>query len=304
MNVQNFIDTLNLEDIKPSLISPIIASPSSFYRQFKLQKKRGGFREINAPYPFLDFIQKKIYHFLDERFAPHEAVFAYTHGKNAILHAEKHVKSDVLLVLDISDFFGNITNSKIFNSLINMGINASTASVITSLCCLNNRIPQGSSTSPILSNIIFHSIDNRLNALALKFNLIYSRYADDLAFSGNHIPKNFKKYVCGILSENGFSINKDKTKIKMKNSKKILTGVSITNGTMKCPRKFKRELRKDIFILEKNINDLSAITPLDPLIYERILGKINYLLQIEPNNGFFQNKKLEISRHHLKFLGR
>lgn len=302
MSIDKFIDELNLDVAHSALLASILASQSSYYRQFHLRKKRGGFRIINVPYPSLDILQKKIYLYLKERFKPSESVYAYVPGKNAIENAKQHVTSKELLTLDIIDFFGSITSKRILAGLINIGINSSIASIIASLCCLNDRIPQGSSASPILSNIIFYPIDKRLNLLAIKFNLVYSRYADDLFFSGETIPNKFKSYVHEILKDYNFAINEEKTKLKKKNSKKIITGVSITNGIMKCPKKFKRELRKDIFILEKNTSSLSIIKPLDPLIYERTLGKINYLLQIEPSNLFYKKKKEIISKYHQKFL--
>lgn len=302
MSIERFIDELNLDVAQTTLVASILASRSSYYRQFQLRKKRGGFRIINVPYPSLDTLQKKIHLYLNNRFEPYAQAYAYVHGKNAIRHAEQHVNSKELLTLDIIDFFGSITSKRVLTGLTNLGINSSIASIITSLCCLNDKIPQGSSASPILSNIIFCPIDKRLHSLAIKFNLVYSRYADDLVFSGETIPNKLKSYVREILKDYDFIINEEKTKLKQQNSKKIITGVSITNGVMKCPKKFKRELRKDIFILEKNITNLSTIKPLDPLIYERTLGKINYLLQIEPNNEFYKKKKEMISRCHQKFL--
>lgn len=302
MSIKDFIDELNLDIVHSTLIASIMASPESYYRQFHLQKRRGGIRDISVPYPSLDFFQKKIYLNLSKRFQAYQSVFAYVHGKNAIDHARQHVNSKELLALDITDFFGSIKSKRVFTGLINIGVNTSIASVMSSLCCLNDRIPQGSSTSPILSNIVFQPIDKRLHSLALKFNLIYSRYADDLVFSGENIPFKFKGYVCDVLNDYEFILNERKTKLKKENSKKIITGVSITNGTMKCPKKFKRELRKDIFILEKNINNLSNIKPIEPLIYEKILGKINYLLQIEPDNLYFKNKKDSLSSYHQGFL--
>lgn len=302
MSIEKFIDELNLDVAQSTLVASILASQASYYRQFQLRKKRGGVRIINVPYPSLDALQKKIHLYLNKRFEPSEPVYAYVRGKNAIEHAKQHINSKELLTLDIIDFFGCITSKRVLTGLINIGINSAIASIITSLCCLHDKIPQGSSASPVLSNIIFHPIDKRLHSLAIKFNLVYSRYADDLVFSGEIIPNKFKNYVREILMDYHFIINEEKTKLKKQNSKKIITGVSITNGIMKCPKKFKRELRKDIFILEKNVTNLSIIRPLDPLIYERTLGKINYLLQIEPNNEFYKRKKETISKYHQKFL--
>lgn len=303
-NIEVLIKTLEINNIPPSIIAAMINSPASFYRKFSMPKRRGGIREINAPYPSLAIIQKKIYSFLKANFINHDAAFAFIAGKNAILHAEKHVDSVELLTIDISNFFSTINKKQLYDCLLKLNIDSSLCSYISSLCCLEDVLPQGAPSSPILSNIVFYKVDCRLNSLAKKLNIKYSRYADDLVFSGEKISPKLIDYVTNILNNSGYEVNTKKTSLKRRSSKKIITGISISSGTLKAPKNFKRQLRNQIHILEKNHNNISNIKPLDPLIYERILGKINYVLQIEPDNKFYINKKITLSEYHQQFLGR
>ena len=302
IKIDDLLEWLHIKDVPSSIVASMIATPASFYRSFSIKKRRGGERIINSPFASLDFIQKKIYQSLyhDERF--HHSAYAFVKGKNAILHAKEHISSSELLTLDIEDFFGTITQKKVIQALDVIGFSSAASFYISSLCCLENKLPQGASTSPLLSNIIFTPVDIRLSALARHFGVTYSRYADDLAFSGEKIPFKLYSYISEILASSGFSINNEKTNFKKYNSKKIITGVSISSGSLKAPKKYKRELRKKIFLIEKNIDNLSKIHPLDPLIFERTIGQINYVLQIEPDNEYYLSKKKTLSKYHQGFI--
>jgi RNA-directed DNA polymerase len=286
-----------------SVLSRIIASPSSFYREFKILKKSGGTRTISSPYPSLAIIQSNILNNLFFSFEPNSSAYAYVKGKSAIDHARIHVNGRELLKLDIKDFFPSISRQMVFEALQRNGAKADVCFYISLICILNNGLPQGACTSPALSNLVFSPIDVRLTGLANFFGLKYSRYADDLAFSGGVIPRDLASLVGEILLEYGFHLNHKKTQLKLAGRKKIVTGVSISSGRVRAPKSFKRKLRAQIYELEKNIGSLARLPDFDPLIYERLIGRINYLLQIEPENKYAKLKKVYLSKCHQDFLG-
>ena len=237
-----------------SVLSRIIASPSSFYREFKIPKKSGGTRTISSPYPSLAIIQSNILNNLFLPFEANSSAYAYVKGKNAIDHARIHVNGRELLKLDIKDFFPSISRQMVFEALQRNGAKADVCFYTSLICILDNGLPQGACTSPALSNLVFSPIDVRLTGLANFFGLKYSRYADDLAFSGEFIPRDLAS-------------------------------------------------RAQIYELEKNIGSLARLPDFDPLIYERLIGRINYLLQIEPENNYAKLKKAYLSKCHQDFLG-
>ena len=140
--------------------------------------------------------------------------------------------------------------------------------------------------------------------MAFFLTIVYSRYADDLAFSGAYIPRPFVRTVERIISSKRFVLNPGKTRFKIAGAKKILTGVSISTGVVKAPNTFKRGLRAQIYALETNIDNLTALPTLDPFVFERVLGKLNYLLQVEPDNRYAAEKKRLLSTSHQNFLCR
>lgn len=302
-NIYSFIKHLDLAEDTTNvlLISSMIHSQNSYYRSFSIPKRKGGERDIDSPYPSLQHVQKLI---LDKQLSSipcFQHSYAFTKNKNAIEHARFHLGSTELLTMDIQDYFPSITKDQVFKALIENNIAPQYASFIASLSTLDNKLPQGACTSPLLSNIVFKPIDVRLNNLAKKLSLKYSRYADDLAFSGDVIPRNLISIVSKILVSYGFEVNGSKCKLKVAGAKKIITGVSISGNDLKVPKKFKRELRAKIYELEKNKEHVFLMPNFDPMIYEKVLGKLNYWLQVEPNCAYALEKRTLLIKNYKEF---
>lgn len=274
-----------------SIFNKMISEPSAFYREFKIPKRKGGIRTITAPYPTLSYIQKLISEHYLIKVNPSEHAFAYVKGRSVVDHARVHLNSTELLTVDIKSFFDSIRQQTIFEIYQSLGLSYSEAAYLTRISTLNGGLPQGACTSPILSNIAFYPLDVRLNNLAEKLGLKYSRYADDLAFSGTVVPKNLHRTIDSIIKSYDFELNQSKTKYKLEKSKKIITGVSISSGVLKAPKSFKRALRAEVYKLEKYKDNLSDMDGFEPLIYEKTIGKLNFVLQVEPNNLYAQEKR-------------
>lgn len=302
-NLYKLLELLNVKNTSNNIdvFAKIVNSTSSFYREFSIPKRNGGERLISSPYPTLSYIQKLIL----DKFLNHLEVspkaFAYVKNKNAIMHAKYHCKSNELLTLDITNFFPSITRQHIFNIFSSIGLTDSHSNYLSLLCTLDNKLPQGACTSPILSNIVFLPVDRRLDKLAASYGLVYSRYADDLAFSGHKVSKSIIGLIKAILGDYGFEVNENKTKLKLDGYKKILTGVSISNKEVKAPKKFKRQLRAEIYELENFKDNLFEMSNFTPVIYEKTLGKLNYLLQVEPENKYALTKLNLLLLHYREF---
>lgn len=298
MNKESLFELLEIDDALIRSVNVISHSPENFYRKFHIPKRKGGTREINAPYPSLLTLQRIILDKIQPYLKIHESCFSYRKNVSFIDNAAHHLGSKEILSLDIEDFFGNISRQKVFNILSLSGFNNRLSNEITYLVTYQDSLPQGAPTSPLISNAIFYKIDERLSKLSKKLNLKYSRYADDITFSGEKIPSNLPKYIGAILLQHGFSLNKGKTTLKNEMAKKIITGVSITSGKLMVPRAFKRKLRADIHRFEKNNYVISS--PFDPMLYERLIGKLNFILQIEPENNYAIEKVKTILKQYKK----
>lgn len=149
-------------------------------------------------------------------------------------------------------------------------------------------LPQGGSTSPSISNIITKRLDGRLEGVARSYGLSYTRYADDLCFSGRYIPHAYVDIIERIIKEEGFFLNKTKTRLMIGNCRKIVTGISVSSNEPKVPKKYKREIRKEIHYLELYgaENVIKHQKRPDPLYLERLMGRLNFWNMVEPGNSF------------------
>ena len=133
----------------------------------------------------------------------------YGHKQNALYHSNTLYG----LALDLKDFFPSITASKVYTIFSSLGYNNFAATILTNLCTLDGKLPQGSACSPALSNIICITLDKRLIGLCEKRGIRYSRYADDMYFSCDDkalLLKNFP-IITKIIEDEDFNINEKKT---------------------------------------------------------------------------------------------
>jgi hypothetical protein len=131
-------------------------------------------------------------------------------------------------------------------------------------------------------------LDKRLNGLAKKYNLNYTRYSDDITFSGEHIQKNLIEIVEEIIRNEGFSINKKKTRLYIQQGKRIITGISVSEATPKIPREKKRLIKQEVYELLK-VNDIKTIINTinkDVFFLESLKGKLHFWCHVEKDALF------------------
>ena len=259
-------DLADILGVKPYVMSYALykLDAKAKYTQFKLPKKRGGFRIISAPTPSLRNIQRKLAVLLSEILTELETQRAkdqclLSHGFKAgysiITNASFHRNKRFVFNLDLRDFFPSINFGRIrgfFTKDRNFALHPNVATVIAQIACHSNELPQGSPCSPVLSNLIAHMMDIKLNKLAKKHRCSYTRYADDLSFSTNekHFPDSIARLVRGSedkwvpgydlvaqIWRSGFSVNEYKTRMQWRDSRQEVTGL-IVNKKINVRREY------------------------------------------------------------------
>lgn len=283
----------------------VVNSPENHYRSFKIKKRNGGSREILAPYPALLEMQYWIYNNILKKIP----VSQYSHGfvckKSIKTNAKLHVGQKELLKLDLKDFFPSINFNRIVYVFKSLGYTNKVAFYLASICSYKGSLPQGAPTSPYLSNIIAKRLDKRLVGLSKCYNLRYTRYADDLTFSGDSIPVRLLEYINGIVHSEGFVINTDKTRLYKKGGKRIVTGISVNGKELKIPKEYKRNLKQELyFIIKYGYESHIKKKKIRKSNYlESLIGKVNFWLYVEPSNIYALNarsKLLEIYKDSIK----
>lgn len=270
-------------------LTTVVNSASDFYRRFEIPKRAGGSRIITAPYPSLKYMQKWIYDNILANRKVHFCANGFVHDHSILTNAQTHENCKMLLKMDISDFFGSIPQNYIINYFHKeLGYNLNVSWILSSICCLNGSLPQGAPTSPTLSNLISMSLDRRLYRLAKWFGLKYTRYADDLAFSGYDIPITFIRYVDGVVKGCGLEINQSKTRLYGDGGSKIIAGISLATGRPRVPREYRHKLRHELYYVKRYglVGHMKHNKIRRANYPESLLGKINFWLYIEPDNLF------------------
>ena len=229
------------------------------YTSFRLSKKRGGTRIIHAPATNLKIIQRSIGFELAKLRIFSSCVNGFVSGRDIKTNASRHVGQRFLLNIDLENFFGSINFGRIYGLLSKRPyrIHPTIAAAIAKACTLNNELPQGAPSSPVLTNLICAKMDAELSRLARQHHCIYSRYADDLTFSTNRSfmplavirPNPDGAAICEIsqalrtiVENNGFRINEGKSRLAERTRRQEVTGL-IVNRRVNVKRRLIREVR-------------------------------------------------------------
>ncbi|MEQ8780466.1 MAG: hypothetical protein RIE06_12455 [Roseibium album] len=137
---------------------------------------------------------------------------------------------------------------------------------------------------------------------------VFSRYGDDIVISGSDIQENEFFEAISIVHTNGYSINQSKTRLARKSKRTIITGISISNGSLKLPKEKKRKIRQQVYFIRKNgvLAESFSDDVFDPFYADRVLGKIVFWHNVEPENTFakkaFNDLKALMNEHKTKYF--
>lgn len=272
------------------LIKEILPRQIRYYRSYLLRKRSGGFRTIYAPKRKLYKIQRTIYQRILLPVNLHPSATGFRQKKSIVDNAGPHLGKAYILKVDIYKFFDSIRQPRVTEVFQQIGYPHNIARVLSQLCCIKRHLPQGAATSPALSNIVLYPMDQKLTEMAGQYGLTYTRYADDLTFSGDSISKELiLDQIKQILHEHYFIIKRSKTRFLTPGKRKIITGVSISSGEkMTIPKAMRREIRKKVyFITTKGLKEHQRfIGSRDRGYLKRLIGQLSFWHSIEPENPY------------------
>lgn len=294
-SLQLFGDTEWCAEKQISCLYTISNNIHAHYQQTTILKRDGTPRHLLAPDPVLKKIQKNI---LRNILAPIEVspyATAYHKGADVVSNAAAHLGQKQLLKLDIEDFFGSIIFPMVRRSAFhNIYFPSPVSTLLTHLCCYNDALPQGAPTSPAISNLVMKPFDIHIGEWCLARGINYTRYCDDMTFSGDFDAKAVKNKVRNFLQVLGFSLNQEKTKLLTQHTRQSVTGI-VVNQKLQVSRDYRRQLRQEIYFCQKFgvVSHLKRINhPLgngDVEWYLQALqGKVNFLLQVNPGDDVFR----------------
>lgn len=230
-------------------------------------------------------LARRLQEFVPTRCAfPSPISHGYIAGRSTVTNAEKHAGSPLLLRVDIANFFQTIKITHVETLLGQVGMQSGAAAALAKLCTLDGRLPLGLHASPILANVACLDLDSKLAMLASTVGASVTRYADDIAFSGDAIPS--LDQVVEILNQEGFTISKSKCRITKPGQAHYVTGLSISDAIPRLPRAMKRRMRQELHFVRKyglpqhigRRGDTSIQSGIN-----RIDGTLRYFNAVEPS---------------------
>lgn len=249
------------------------AATDTHYRRFGIPKKTGGIRLISAPMPRLKRTQEWILQHIIEQVAIHQDAHGFRQGRSIVTNAAPHVKSDVVINVDVEDFFPTVTFPRIRGVFRHLGYSGQLATVLALLCSephrdeaelegrsffvatTPRRLPQGAPSSPGLTNIICRGLDARLHRLAQQLGFCYTRYADDITFSGSgqavSAVGTALRRIRYIVADEGFRLHPRKTRIFRRTRRQEVTGLVVNDG-ISVRRDLLRRFRAVLFQIEQD----------------------------------------------------
>jgi hypothetical protein len=319
----------HLLNVKPGMLSFVLYKKpiAARYTKFEIPKKYGGSREICAPDKDLKLIQHRLadllqdcvdeinaYHGHIEDDEHHGIAHGFKRNHTIMTNARVHMTRRFVFNVDLHDFFGCINFGRVRGFFIkdkNFALDPAAATVLAQIACNDNKLPQGSPCSPVISNLIGHTLDILLVRMAEGTGCTYTRYADDLTFSSNkssfpirvakQTEEDKDKWVPGqalkrLVAKGGFSFNDKKTRMQYRDSRQEVTGL-VVNRKVNVPATYRYTVRAMVdtlvktgafdFIYKKEDNEGNQVVTKIPGRNQQLLGMLSYIDQVD-----LFNKKL------------
>jgi len=263
-----------------------------FYRDFKITKKNGQKRQISEPLPSLKEIQIWILKNILYKIPASPFAKAYKPKTSIIENLRFHKNQPKVLTIDLENFFPSIDIGSVENVFLELGYSKNISNLLSRLCTRNNTLPQGAPTSPYLSNLIFKEADAIIADYCLQNKIRYTRYADDLSFSGDFNEKELIEKVTETIENFNFKINHNKTNLMTPGNRQTVTGIVVNEKPQVVFHK-RNALRQAMYYIKKfGIDEHQVYREIYQANYlEHLLGKINFVLQINPKDMEFLDYK-------------
>ncbi|MCU0712693.1 MAG: reverse transcriptase family protein [Pirellula sp.] len=229
--------------LRPQFISTMRRRPHRYYNRFEIRKGNKK-RLIQAPRVSLKIIQKWFGHHFGSSIELPDCVVGFVPGRSAVEGASRHCGADWLFSTDIENFFQSTSQNAVVCSLIRFGYSHEAASLIADLNCINGALAQGSPASPVLANISLWEVDERLNQIAIEHNAIFTRYADDVVFSGRGTrPERLREQVEKVFVSTCWSLAAHKTRFSSRPQRLKVYGLLVHGATPQLTKGYRKRIR-------------------------------------------------------------
>jgi hypothetical protein len=295
--IQTLEDLSLITHISKYTIYQFSKNSNKHYKIYSIPKTNGEERIIRQPSKKMKGLQSWILVNILNKLKVAAPCKGFEKKSSIIDNVLPHIEANILITIDIRDFFDSIGRRKVFNVFKMIGYNDFISTIFTNICTFKDILPQGSPCSPKLANLVSMSMDNRIQGYVGKRGITYTRYADDLSFSGYNPGKVIKilPMIKSIIQDEGFSLNSRKTRIAGSARAKIITGLVLSNDSFGIGKKKYKILRAKIHYLTLNKNKDNF------KLLNHVKGWLSYLRMVDIDR--YKKTKLYISKLKNKYSG-
>lgn len=244
-------------------------SKYSLYYSFDIPKRSGGTRTISAPCSKLKSAQRGILNKIVDKMPCEPQAHGFVRGHSTYSNAAPHIGKGTVINVDLKDFFPNIHVERVAWVFFSYGYSPAIATILAHVCTARpvaesvdehtgqrryravgkRALPQGAPTSPGLANQVAHRLDKRLQGLAQKIGWDYTRYADDITFSGPRLSRRAAQSILNsivrYIEDCGFTPHPEKRKIVTQGGRQQVTGYNV-NEKISVPREYRQHIRSTL----------------------------------------------------------
>ena len=290
----------------------VAAESTRHYVQAWIPKRTGPARLIEAPKQILKGLQRKILREILDPVAVHDCAHGFRRGRSCITGAQSHAGEDVVITMDLKDFFPSVPIRAVHGLFRSLGYPWVVTRLLTGLCgtatplalfdglppdrrhdretrrlFLQQHLPQGAPTSPVLANLCARRLDCRLDGLARRLGARYTRYGDDLAFSGDGDFAarcgGFTRMASAICADEGYAVNHRKTRIMHQGDCQRITGLTV-NSHINVPRGEYDRLKATLWNCARH-GPASQNREVHPDFRAHLDGRITWVENVNPPRG-------------------
>lgn len=275
--IQSIDDFSLLTHISKYTIYQLSTHSGKYYKTYQIKKKSGKYRTISQPSKKLKGLQSWLLIHILNNVKVSNSCKGFERNSSTLDNALPHKGANTVLSMDLKDFFPTITSKQVFNVFKKLGYNNLISTLFSNICTFNGVLPQGSPCSPKLANLSTWRLDLRIQGYVGKRGINYTRYADDLTFSGLN-PANVVKIIPmikGIIENENFQVNNSKTRIAGSARAKIVTGLVISGENIGIGKQKYKNVRSKIYHLTKPKEQGNT-----KLLYE-VSGWLSYLNSVD-----------------------
>lgn len=259
----------------PRFIGSLVNFPERHYRSFEIPKGAGT-RRIEAPRVALKAVQKWFGHHLARAVEFPPSIVGFVPGRSAIHGAAMHCRQDWVWSIDIENFFPSIRMETIKSAIQGIGYAPGAAEIMAKLCSFHGRLAQGSPASPVLANLVAEKFDSGIIELSQNHSVNYTRYADDMVFSGKaRFPEQFDQEARSLVTNAGFRLAKRKERFVRSSSRLMVYGLVVNGSRPRLTKRYRNQVRA--------FRHLSSNEKIKERDVNRIQGHLAYANSVESN---------------------